>query len=77
MDDLDFKIKNVTFEAKVVATLALGSWPKQGLAKVHAKNEGVHISYSWECRKVWRNEPPHSQVNSHFGSWSPNGLLTF
>jgi hypothetical protein len=25
MDDLDFKIKNVTFEAKVVATLALGS----------------------------------------------------
>jgi len=21
------------------------------------------------------NEPPHSQVNSHFGSWSPDGLL--
>jgi hypothetical protein len=25
MDELDFKIKNVTFEAKVVATLTLGS----------------------------------------------------
>jgi hypothetical protein len=26
--------------------------------------------------KIWENvriEPPHSQVNSHFGSWNPNG----
>jgi hypothetical protein len=23
------------------------------------------------------NEPPHSQVSSHFGSWSPDGLSTF
>jgi hypothetical protein len=26
---------------------------------------------------VWGNEPPHSQVNSHFGSWSPDGFLNF
>ncbi len=25
-------------------------------------------------RKVWRNEPSHSQVSSHFGSWSLDGL---
>jgi hypothetical protein len=58
-----------------VATLALGSQPRQGLAKVRAKNElGSFISCSWECKRVWGNEPPHSQVSSHFGRWSPNGL---
>jgi hypothetical protein len=61
-----------------VATLGLGSRPRQGLAKVRAKSElESHISYSQECKKVRGNEPPHSQVNSHFGSWSPNGLLNF
>jgi hypothetical protein len=24
--------------------------------------------------RKWENEPPHSQMNSHFGSWRPNGL---
>ncbi len=28
-----------------------------------------HISCSWECRRMWRNEPSHSQISSHFGSW--------
>jgi hypothetical protein len=28
-----------------------------------------------ECKKMWGNEPPPSLVNSHFGSWNPNGLL--
>jgi hypothetical protein len=59
----------------IVATLALGSRPRQGFAKVWAKNEpGSHISCSWECKRVWGNEPPHSQVSSHLGSWSPKGL---
>ncbi len=35
---------------------------------------GGHISCSRECKKMWRNEPSHSQVNSYFGSWSSNGL---
>jgi hypothetical protein len=36
-----------------VATLTLGSRPKQGLAKVRAKNEpGSHISCSQECKRV-------------------------
>jgi hypothetical protein len=26
-------------------------------------------------QRVWRNEPSHSQVNSHVGSWSPNRTL--
>jgi hypothetical protein len=47
-----------------VATLALGSRPNQGFAKVWAKSElGSHISCSRECK------------SSHFGSWSLNGLL--
>ncbi len=62
------------------ATLALGSGsrPREGLAKVWAKSEpGSHISCSWECKRVGGNEPPHPQMNSHFGSWTPNGLPNF
>jgi hypothetical protein len=56
----------------------LGLWPRQGFAKVWAKTKpGSHISCSQECKRVWGNEPSHSQINSHFGSWSPNGLLNF
>ncbi len=35
---------------------------------------GSHISCSRECRKVWKDEPSHSQVSSHFGSRSPDGF---
>jgi len=38
---------------------------------------GNHISCFRECRRVWRNEPSHSQVSSHFENWSPNRLLNF
>jgi len=42
-----------------VATLALGSQPRQGLAKVRAKSEpGNHISCSRECKKVEGMNPP-------------------
>jgi hypothetical protein len=58
-----------------VVTLALGLQPRQGLAKVRAKRKlGSHISCSRECKRVWGNEPSHSQGNSHFGSWSPGEL---
>jgi len=37
-----------------------------------------HTACFRECRKVWGNEPSHSQGNSqgnsHFGKWSPNGV---
>jgi hypothetical protein len=36
-----------------------------------------HISCSQWCRMVWGNEPTHSQLSFHFGSWSPNGLSNF
>jgi hypothetical protein len=49
----------------VVATLALDSRPKQGFAKVWAKREPQSpISCSRKCKRVWGNEPPHSQMNS-------------
>jgi hypothetical protein len=42
------------------ATLALGLWPRQGFARLQVKKEaGSHTTYSWECEKVWRNEPSH------------------
>jgi hypothetical protein len=43
-----------------VATLALGSRPKQGFARLRAKKEaGSCTTYSWECEKLWGNEPSH------------------
>jgi hypothetical protein len=49
-----------------VTTLALGSRPKQGHGKMWTKNatQKSH-SHSWECEKVWGNEPTHSQRDSH------------
>ncbi len=42
---------------------SLGLQPKQGFAKVQAKSElEDHISCSWECKRVWGNEPSHSQI---------------
>jgi hypothetical protein len=58
-----------------VTTLTLGSRPRQGFTRVRAKIQPrSRISFSRECKKVLGNEPSHSQVNSHVGSWSPNGL---
>jgi len=52
-----------------VGTLTLGSRPRHGLVKVRVKNmPRSHISCSRECKRVWKNEPTHSQMNSHFGS---------
>jgi hypothetical protein len=54
-----------------VTTLALGSRPKQGVARLRAKREtreALHMLLG--VQRVWGNEPSHSQVNSHVGSWS-------
>jgi hypothetical protein len=52
----------------LVVTLALGWWPRQGVARLQAKRG------SQEWKEVWGNEPSHPQGSSHLGSWSPNGL---
>jgi hypothetical protein len=55
-----------------VATLALGLWPRQGVGRWQAKKEtreSLHMLPG--VQRVWGNEPSHSQVNSHVGSWSP------
>jgi hypothetical protein len=51
----------------IVATLVLGSWPKQRFARMWAKRGVESVG---ECE----NEHSHSQMNSHFGSWSPGGF---
>jgi hypothetical protein len=54
-----------------VATLALGSWPKQGLARLRAKKEAWESHHMLpKVQRVWGNEPSHSHVNSHCGNWS-------
>jgi len=59
-----------------VATLALGSWPRQGLAKTWAKEaQESHFMPPRVQKSVREWTFTHSQVSSHFGSWSPDGLL--
>jgi hypothetical protein len=55
----------------VVATLTLGSQPRQGIARLCAKRK-THESHHMlpGVQRVWGNEPSHSQVNSNVGSWS-------
>jgi hypothetical protein len=48
--------------------------PSFGLATKARVCKGAGQDWAWECKRVWGNEPSHSQMNSHFGSWSPNGL---
>jgi hypothetical protein len=63
---------------RCVTTLALGSRSKLGVVRLRAKKKTreSHLMLPG-VQRVWGNEPSHSQVNSHVGSWSPNGLLNF
>ncbi len=58
-----------------VATLALGSWPKQRLARLQAKREAQksHLIFLGVQKSVkeWTFALPNE---FQFGSWSPNGL---
>jgi hypothetical protein len=59
-----------------VATLTLGSWPRQGVKRLWAKRktrESHHLLPG--VQRMWENEPSHTQVNSHCGSWSPKWTL--
>jgi hypothetical protein len=61
-----------------VATLTLGSRPRQGVARLRGKKkirESHHMLPG--VQKVWRNEPSHSQVDSHVGSWTPKWTPKF
>jgi hypothetical protein len=58
---------------------SLGLMTKARACKVTSQegSQGSHTSCSWECKKVWGNEPTHFQRSSHFGSWSPGGFSNF
>ncbi len=59
-----------------VATLPLGSRPKQGVARLKAKRETRESHHMLPgVQRVWGHEPSHSQVNSNVGSWSPKWTL--
>jgi hypothetical protein len=81
IDPFELEIGKEILKGKVrhmciyVATQTLGSRPRQGCRP--SRKPGSHISCSRECRRMWGNEPSHSQVSSHFGSWSHDGLLNF
>jgi hypothetical protein len=56
-------------------TLALASQPRPRHGKMRAENvtRGSHL-HSRECKRVRGNEPKLSQMDSHFGSYSPKCL---
>jgi hypothetical protein len=61
-----------------VATLTLGSRPRQGVGRWRAKRktrESHHMLPG--VQTVWGHEPSHSQVNSHVGSWNPERTPEF
>jgi hypothetical protein len=56
-------------------TLTLGLQPRQGHGKVRAENViWESHSHFWVCERVWRIEPTHSQVDSHFENLSLYGV---
>jgi hypothetical protein len=61
--------------------LSLGLMTKAMVCKGIAQKRSLGVTFHALRRlRVWesvRIEPPHSQVNSHFGSWSIDGLSNF
>jgi hypothetical protein len=55
---------------------AFGSRLKQGVIRLRAKRKtrkSHHMLLG--VRRVWGNEPSHSQMNSHYRSWNPKWTL--
>ncbi len=70
--------KGLSCVSQIVATLTLGSWTRQGVARLQAKRETRESCHMLQrVQRVWGNEPSHSQVNSHVGSWSPKRTHEF
>jgi hypothetical protein len=62
----------------IITTLALGSQPKQRVARLQAKRKTQESHHKLpKVQKVWGHEPSHSQVNSHVGNWSPKWTPEF
>jgi hypothetical protein len=73
-----FLSNHLNGKTRSVTTLALGSQPRQGVARLRAKRETRESFHMLpRVQRVWGNEPSHSQVNSHVGSWSPERTPEF
>ncbi len=72
MRSSSFTINLLVSSTNSVATLALGSRPRQGGCKVAGQvGDPGALHMLPGVQRMWGNEPSHSQVNSHVGSWSP------
>jgi hypothetical protein len=59
--------------------LSLGLMIKARACKDASQKWGPRVTFLApmsvkECKGVWRNEPPHFQMSSHFGSSNPDGF---
>jgi hypothetical protein len=66
------RLKSMSFSTKIVATLALGSQPRQGVARLRAKR-GTRESHHMFSR-VWGNNPHPPKWTPIVGIGVPNGL---
>jgi hypothetical protein len=70
-----FWVQPKVFGYLICCNLSLGLATKVRVCEGATKSEPKsHISCSRECKRAWKNEPPHSQMNSHLESWNPNGF---
>jgi hypothetical protein len=60
-----------TCKNELNATLALGSWPRQGFIRLRVERKPMSEG------KVWRNEPSHSQESFQFGSLDSQWIHKF
>jgi hypothetical protein len=68
----EFFVISLFFFRFFVATLALCSRPRQRVVRLWAKRRTRESHDMFPgVQRVWRNEPSHSQVNSHVRSWTP------
>jgi hypothetical protein len=73
-----WQISKPWIDISIVATLALGSQPRQGVARLRAKRKTQESHHMLPgVPRMWGNEPSNSQVNSHVGSWSRKWTLKF
>jgi hypothetical protein len=70
-----FSKSKLCYNTRVV-TLALDLRPRQRLARLRAKREAWESHHMFPgVQRMWGNEPSHSQLNSHCGSWSSKWTL--
>jgi hypothetical protein len=75
--DLEFMVSNVGHMYCHNFSLELVTKVRGCKGEGQEGSPGVTFHAPDNVRECVKNEPSHSQVNSHVGNWSPDGLSNF